>query len=65
MSARYIAVEGSDTGHYGMRATVIDTHTPRMGYVGKFDWVCQSFSMETAQKIAAALNVAEKAGGDV
>lgn len=65
MSERYKAVEGSDTEHYGMGATVIDTHTPRMGYEGKFDWVCQCFSMETAQKIADALNAARrKQGGE-
>lgn len=60
MSERYKVVEGSETGHCCFGATVVDTHAPRHGWEGKFDWVCECYGLKDAQKITDALNAAEQ-----
>lgn len=66
MSKRYKAVKGSESGHCCFDSTVVDTHTPHPTFAGDHDWVCECFDMETAQKIADALNAAHrKQGGEV
>lgn len=64
MSARYKAVEGSESGHCCFEATVVDTQAPHPAFANDPDWVCECYDMATAQKIADALNAAEAAGGD-
>lgn len=65
MSERYKAVEGSESAHCCFEATVVDTQTPRPSFCGDPDWVCECYDMETAQKIADALNAAHrKQGGE-
>ena len=58
---RYKAIEGSQLGHgCCFDATVIDTDKPVMlggkHYDNQYDVVCECVDMETAKKIAAALN---------
>lgn len=62
MSARYKAVEGSESWHCCFEATVVDTQAP---ILDSSAWLCECFDMETAQKIADALNSAHrKQGGE-
>ena len=63
MSERYKAVKGSESGHCCFDATVVDTQTPHPTFP-EHDWVCECFDMETAQKIADALNAAHRKGGE-
>ena len=58
MRERYKAVEGSESAHCCFGATVVDTQTPHPTFAGDHDWVCECFDMESAQKIADALNAA-------
>lgn len=58
---RYRVTEESETGHCCFEASVLDTSAPdprRDGSIIKesFDVVCECFTVEAAQKIAAALN---------
>lgn len=68
MSERYKAVEGSESAHCCFEATVVDTQIPNPMFRDEPDWVCECFNMETAQKIADALNAAlaahRKQGGE-
>lgn len=58
MSERYKAVEGSESAHCCFKATVVDTQTSNPSFCDELDWVCECFDMESAQKIADALNTA-------
>lgn len=63
MSERYVVVGGSESGHCCFGATVVDTQAPHPTSAGDPDWVCECHDIETAQKIADALNASEKDGG--
>jgi len=60
MSERYKVVEGSESAHCCFEATVVDTQTPNPSFRNEPDWVCECFDMEIAQKIADALNAANR-----
>ena len=60
MSERYKVVEGSESGHCCFEATVVDTKTPNPSFRNEPDWVCECFDMGSAQKIADALNAANR-----
>ena len=58
---RYLAVEGSNTGHCCFSASVIDLAEPHMvngsrTRVNFYATVCECFDEEAAHKIAALLN---------
>ena len=63
---RFTVMEKSQSAHCCFEATVLDTKKPTMirdkqyadEYGGHCDAVCECFSMEEAQLIAAALNLA-------
>lgn len=55
MSERYIVIEGSESAHCCFTATVVDTQIPNPSF-SHGNTVCECFDMESAQKIAAALN---------
>lgn len=68
MSERYKVVEGSSSAHCCFEATVVDTQTPHSIYSDESIWVCECFELESAQKIADALNAnhaAAKADGEL
>lgn len=56
MSERYKVVEGSESAHCCFEATVVDTQFCN-------ELVCECFDMESAQKIADALNAAYRKQG--
>lgn len=58
MSERYKVVEGSESAHCCFKATVVDTQATNPLFLDEPDWVCECFDMESAQKIADALNAA-------
>ncbi len=57
---RYKVVEGSQSAHCCFDATIVDTTRSVMiggkQYEGQFEAVCECFSKEAANMIAAALN---------
>lgn len=55
---RYVAVEGSHSGHCCFEATVADTLTScEYGVDGRYDTICECFNMDSALRIADALNL--------
>lgn len=58
MSERYKAVEGSESAHCCFEATVVDAQAPFPSYGDEPGGVCECYDMESAQKIADALNAA-------
>lgn len=69
MMARFIVVDGSESGHCCFVATVVDTTAPLM-ILGKpdqnprtgmprYDSVCECFDHADAERICSALNNAE------
>jgi len=58
--ARFKIVEGSQSAHCCFEATVVDTSRPVIiggkHFDNQFKPVCESFDVESAQEIAAALN---------
>lgn len=59
MSERYKVVEGSESGHCCFGATVVDTQTSNPSLFCD-ELVCECFDMESAQKIADALNAVNR-----
>ena len=58
---RYVAEEGSELGHSCcFNGTVLDT--ARKQHNGRDAVVCECWDVDTAQRIAAALNAAAAAG---
>lgn len=64
-SRRFQVVEGSQTHHCCFSATVIDMTVPVMiggeHYNNQYQEVCECFDEADAEKIAAALNTADRA----
>jgi hypothetical protein len=58
--SRYKVIEGSVSAHCCFSATVVDTGTPHPCFKGEPDWVCETYDLPTAHRIARALN--ESAG---
>lgn len=62
--ARYIVVRGSQSMHCCFGATVVDTTRPVMiggeQYEGQFEPLCECFDKADAERIAVALNAADK-----
>ena len=62
MDGRYSVVKGSQTGHCCFEATVIDNKMPCRNadgeLLGWFEPVCECFTMDEAEAIAMALNLA-------
>lgn len=65
LAPRYVAVAGSESGHCCFGATVIDQTMPTLNGDGenmvlsgvpKFEAICECCDMESAERIAAALN---------
>lgn len=65
MSERYKVVEGSKSAHCRFEATVVDTQISSLPFHDERGWVCECFGMESAQKIADALNAAQQSAPDV
>lgn len=62
---RWETRKGSQSGHCCFDATVVDATKPLMiggkQYEDHCEMICECYSMKDAEKIAAALNMAEKA----
>ena len=58
MNSRYIVVNGSETSHCCFEATVVDTAKVEWTYndIKHYRSICECFSIEDAEIIAAALN---------
>lgn len=61
---RFVAIEGSQSGHCCFEATVLDTHSETLRSENRpalhFDAICECFSIEDAEFIANKLNKTKK-----
>lgn len=53
MGDRYVIESGSQSNHCCFECTVVDTHKSNFG---RFEAICECFSLEDAELIARALN---------
>ena len=44
---------------------MVDTHKPHTCYEGRYEWVCECFDLQQANKIADALNTVDAAPIDL
>lgn len=60
MSNRYVAIEGSQSGHCCFEATVIDTQKPEIfngkHYNNRYEAICECLDLDQAKEIAHAMN---------
>ena len=62
---RFLVVPGSESAHCCFTASVVDLNAPVLdgeGEIidGRFATICECFSMDAAEQIAAALNAPEE-----